>query len=273
MADDIPLCKETSCVHVYDTTDQQMEKIIDMCNKLHVKVPVLIITNSSSDAMVLKARLQAAGTEVDSIQLLLEHKIEGMALETVNNWREVVYHTTNQKNMAGHFRITITDNFGGGFYDLNLEGTMAVIITSIPAWERAWKSRTGSGDSRGQYAVVLNSMDKDSPLASVPDLLKDYSIRDDHQILIPNLYDESLIKAMLKIRDEAQKEKLLSLKEEILRGKRLNRLCDAFYIAYKRTTRSKEEVLLNKLLCDPMVDIDKAFRDLRQWRFQCLCSI
>jgi hypothetical protein len=268
MADD-KICKGKSCVHVYDTLKQQQDKIIDLCITLHVKVPVLVITKSSTEAIELKAeleaKLEAAGSEVDSIELSL-------ALETANNW----YHATNKKNMAGNFLITITDPFGGGCHDydfqdvaVDLQGGMAVIITSIPASERVWKQwkgRTGRRDNRGQYAVVLNSMDQDSPLASAPYLLKDHRIVNDSQVVIPNVYKESLIMRLFEIREETQKKKLLHLKAEILKGRRLNRLFDAFYTANKPINRTPQqrEVLI-KLLCDPMIvdpSIDKAFEDL-----------
>jgi hypothetical protein len=71
------------------------------------------------------------------------------------------------------------------------------------------------------------------------------------------------------MRDEGQQAKLDVIWNDIVTGRRLNRLCDQFYRVYgpmneQSWPRTQSEVMLRNLLCTPEIvpqEIDKAFSD------------
>ena len=286
---DAAVSNSKPCVHVYRTIDQQMAKVIELCTKLHSKVPVLVIAKSTKEATDLRDKLLAfmrqsapseTETETNCIQLFLEYKVGTMTLDK-ENWGKMVRRATTRHSEQGGFYITVTDPFGGRGHDFDVHddevnrlGGLAVIMTSIPASEREWiqwKGRTARKDNAGQYAVVLCSEGEDFPMKGSPELLRDYAMVDESDRAIPNIYNELLVGKLLAMRDEGQQAKLDVIGNDIVTGRRLNRLCDQFYRAYgpmneQSWPRTQSEVTLRNLLCTPEIvpqEIDKAFSDFR----------
>ena len=272
MAD--PLYPGVPCVHVYDTEDQQVDKIVEMCLRLHTKVPVLVIAKSPEEAIAIEAKVKAAlaerliGLYPNSssrnkyVQLFRQYKLNSITLDT-ENWEKIVSRATSKGPEEDRFCITITDPFGGRGHDFDVNndevnngGGLAVIMTFIPASKRVWMQclgRTSRKDNNGQYAVVLCA--DCSPVSSMKNSLVDYSLKDANATAIANLYKGSLIKELLTMQDDKQRKRLSSKEEEIVSGKRANRLCDLFYKAYGSMKEGKwpsckEHVELRALLAD-----------------------
>jgi hypothetical protein len=245
---DDPLYPGDSCVHVYDTENQQADKIVEMCLRLHIEVPVLVIAKSPEEAIAIEAKVKAALAErriglypngTKYVQLFREYKENSMTLDR-KNWGPIVSRATSKRPEEDRFCITITDPFGGRGHDydvldnkINSKGGLAVIMTFIPASERVWiqcLGRTARKDNMGQYAVVLCA--NCSPVSSMKELLVNYSLEDSNTAAIPNLYKKCLVKELLSVQDKKQKLKLDSKKEEIFLGKLENRMCDLFYEKY-----------------------------------------
>jgi hypothetical protein len=91
------------------------------------------------------------------------------------------------------------------------------------------------------------------------EFLVDYSLKDTNAAAIANLYEERLIQKLLSVQEAQQREKLSSKEEEIVIGKRVNRLCDLFYKAYGpmkegKWPSCKEDVELRTLLAETPYD-------------------
>ena len=97
------------------------------------------------------------------------------------------------------------------------------------------------------------------------EFLVDYILKDSNAAAIANLYEERLVEKLLSVQDAQQREKLSSKEEEIVSGKRVNRLCDLFYKAYGSMKEGKwpsckEHVELRALLAILVLPI-------------CICSL
>eukprot|EP01038_Epipyxis_sp_PR26KG_P004797 gene4797-6724_t len=280
---DDDLCKEVPCVHIYDDVQSQVDKIILICSKLYLKVPVVVIAKNTDEAIYIDAKLKESLNregEKCYVQLFLKYKVKSNELDK-ENWGHIVRRATAKKKDEDRFCITVTDPFGGRGHDydvnddeVNMAGGLAVIMTSIPLSEREWrqwKGRTARKDNNGQYAVVLCS--KDAPVSTRPYIVSDYVVKDARGINCPNLFKEEIIDKLLQIQDENTLQILKNLENENKDGRRLNKLCDLYYERYDAMSESTwpattEEVILRDLLNNPGAitskrAVDDVFNKLR----------
>ena len=290
-----PQHPDVPAVHVYDSVDQQVGKVVEMCLRMHLTVPVLVIARSTEEAIEIEAKVRAAitaqtpasapaaGSKNKFVQLFGQYKQGTMVLDQ-ENWDRIVRRATSKGPEEDRFCITVTDPFGGRGHDFDVHddevdrlGGLAVITTSIPASEREWrqwKGRTSRKDHKGQYAVVLCK--EHSPVSAAAEILVDYALkRSATHDAIPNLYEERLIDKLLSLQDANQLKKLEGLAVDIHRGRRLNRLCDLYYREYDSMNEATwpadaEEVKLRKLLSDntvAMAQVTSAFADYQLEEF------
>ena len=112
---------------------------------------------------------------------------------------------------------------------------MLVIATFIPESERdwiQWKGRTARSDNKGQYAVMLRRepLDKSDPVEQKDSaFLATYHKSE----MDKSCYNESIIPALLGIQDKKKEKKIQEDEGTIAKGKRLNELCDQYYLTHK----------------------------------------
>ena len=247
---------EEKAVHVYAEYAEQRAKVVKMCLDLHQRVPVVVICRNSDEAITIRNEVRTALKELlanrgvcfgaeeqpASLQLFLEFQ-EGTAVSDEHHWAGMVRKAvTRVESEENRFFITITDPFGGRGQDFDVSsdevqsnGGLAVIITSIPTSRREWLQwlgRTARKDCKGQYAVVL--CEKDQPVVKAKErgILNDRAIRNSTNQAIPNIYTEEIIQNLLDLQDANQKQTLDDLTTAIVSGRRLNRLCDVFWAKF-----------------------------------------
>lgn len=276
-----------SCVHVANSLDLQLRKVVEIAVRMYMKVPVLIIAKTTEEAYTIedkilrslsKCQFRSEDKKEDFVQMFLEMKKNSVKLDS-DNWSRIVHRATD-KLKKDRYCITITDSFGGRGHDfdvndddVNEAGGLLVIMTSIPASEREWrqwKGRTGRKDTRGQYAVVLNG--EDALLKDSGSILSKHQLKTESGEPLRNVYGEELIQKILDKQDDMQRKKLEDLEKTIKIGRRLNRLCDQFYASYnemkEETWPYSYQIKLRNLLvqyfCHVLYDqgITEAFKDL-----------
>lgn len=238
------------CVHVFPTRADHIDKIVRIAARMYVKVPVLIIAQTTDEAYLIaeklleyiqilhpteeeERRLPPGVNPSKFLQCFLKYKRNSTDVDE-NNWSTIIRDATQR--CEDRFRITVTDYFGGRGHDFDMHddeaesnGGLTVIMTSIPPSERdwkQWKGRTARRDNSGQYSVVLCTEDEIFRANSTSLVLADYQAEEDKNSC---RYSEKVIDRLLELRDESQKNKLNSLSIAIEKGRLLNELCDKFY--------------------------------------------
>ena len=130
---------------------------------------------------------------------------------------------------AGRWRVTVTDYFGGRGIDYRLSdedandaGGLMVIITSIPDSQREWvqwNGRTARQDKNGQISVLLHK--EQDLIAKNLDEINEDRVRQDPEIIAP----------LLEKLDTDVKKKLAKYKDTLVKGSRINALCEQVYQA------------------------------------------
>ena len=270
---DDPAKRGKPCVHVFPNQTEQIRKIVQIAARMHIRVAVLIIASTTAEAYLIadevekylretphvgcddeRALIQGF-QEKDCVQPFLQFVRDTMVPDK-ENWGRIISRATQR--LEDRFPITVTDPFGGRGHDFDVHdddvesnGGLAVIMTSIPASDREWrqwKGRTGRRDNSGQYSVVLCAEDALLKEAVTAGVLRDCQPEEDRNT---TRYAEKLITQLLDLQDRSQKDKLRNLEKTIYFGRRLNRLCDEFYLSYGSMSdtnwpKSDEEVKLRK---------------------------
>ena len=158
------------------------------------------------------------------------------------DWTQIVDKATAALPNTKSRRITVTDPFGGRGHDFSvrddhehveLHGGMLVITTFIPESERdwiQWKGRTARSDNKGQYAVMLR---RDPLEKSDPEKQKDPAFLAGFTLGGGARYNPSIIEELLGIQDKKKEKKIQEDEVTISKGKRLNELCDNYYLTHK----------------------------------------
>jgi hypothetical protein len=226
-------------VEVHFSETNHTEAIIRVALEKFTTVPVLIVTKSPNEARALakliEGRLAAAAhanargklPASDFVQLFLKLDDKGQHMP----WLNIIEKATElvSPGLATR-RITVTDPFGGRGHDFMVNdesaddnGGLMVITTLMPESERdwiQWKGRTARNDRKGQYAVILRA--SESPINNNEEILKEHRVSNTD-------YRPTIIDKLLELRDVQSKEKIDSMKDQVVRGQRLNELCDHFY--------------------------------------------
>lgn len=237
-------------VKVYKRKSDQYKAIVDLAVEKASFVPVLIIVNYPEKREMLEACLASVRRKgksytgdndpTDMVQLFAEFddKHEKM------NWVQIVDKATGALNGISTRRITVTDPFGGRGHDFSVRDNyeqveehegMLVITTFIPESERdwiQWKGRTARSDNKGQYAVILR---EENLSGKEPQEQKDDTFLSKYRVEggPSNHYNLDIIAGLLEVQDKKKEKQIIDDGVEILRGKRLNELCDKYYLTHK----------------------------------------
>lgn len=221
--------QECQGVDVFSTVEEQTRAIIKTCNEKHKDVPILVICATPPEATLLFTTLKGKLDEPDALQLFLEVDENGRR-GNHQVWDKIVSKATEQLS-SNHYRITITDYFGGRGVDYRItdervdeNGGFLIVVTAVPDSEREWvqwKGRTARQDHKGQYNAFL--VNTQAPLKDNWTEICEIQ---------PPLVGEKLMEKLLTLRDGEIKVKLTAHKQGLKDGMRANALCDNFYRTY-----------------------------------------
>lgn len=235
---------------------------------LHPKarhVPVLIVVNYKEKQDML-TKMQAGVSKQKRDWLGSSPASEFVQLfaardenDNQMNWAQIIDKATEGMPGTTSRRITVTDPWGGRGHDFSVRdghehveehGGFLVITTFMPESERdwiQWKGRTARSDNKGQYAVML----RQSPLEPFePAKQGDAAFLAQHRTE-GTVYRDDIIAALLAEQDAKTEAKIDKEKGNILGGKRLNELCDKYYLTHmtgKATTWTS--CLRDEKLCE-----------------------
>jgi hypothetical protein len=234
-------------VYVFESKKEQYKAIAELAVDKATNVPVLIIVPYTAkkemiNLLLTNVRMKdnkwlGGNAPEEFVQLFAQFDDDQNKMD----WTKIVDKATAAIPNTKSRRITVTDPFGGRGHDFSvrddhehveLHGGMLVITTFIPESERdwiQWKGRTARSDNKGQYAVMLR---RDPLEKSDPEKQKDPAFLAGFA-LGGARYNPSLIEELLGIQDKKKEEKIQKDEVTISKGKRLNELCDQYYLTHK----------------------------------------
>lgn len=260
-----PPTLDDGCVRIYRSESEQFRAVVNLAIEKASNVPVLIVAKYLEKNKILD-QCKAALSKKDSkwlgsnpasefVQLFAEVDNNGDRM----NWAQIVDKATAGLSGTNSRRITVTDPFGGRGHDFSVRdnhehvesyGGMLVITTFIPESERdwiQWKGRTARSDNRGQYAVIL----RESPLDTAdPQEQAQSAFLATHKMESYD-YKQEVVAALLAVQDKKKEEQIKSDQSNIIKGKRLNELCDNYYLTYETGKAGKwPSCKEDEVLCD-----------------------
>ena len=235
-------------VYIYDSKNKQYQAIADLAVEKATNVPVLIIVPYTAKEDMINLLLRNVRMKKGSKWLggnPPEEFVQRFAQfddhQNKMDWAQLIDKATAALPNTKSRRITVTDPFGGRGHDfcvrddrehVEAHGGMLVITTFIPESERdwiQWKGRTARSDNKGQYAVMIR---RDPLDKSDPEKLKDPAFLSTFGSG-ETRYNPSIIVELLGIQDKKKEAKIQEDEGTIAKGKRLNELCDQYYLTHK----------------------------------------
>jgi len=235
-------------VYIYDSKNTQYQAVADLAVEKATNVPVLIIVPYTAKEEMIKLLLRnirmkgskwlGGNAPEEFVQRFAQFDDD----QNKMNWAQIIDKATAALPNTKSRRITVTDPFGGRGHDfcvrddrehVEAHGGMLVITTFIPESERdwiQWKGRTARSDNKGQHAVVLrrDPLDKGDP-----EKLNDPAFLATYRSGGIGRYNPSIIVELLSIQDKKKEAKIQEDEGTISKGKRLNELCDQYYLTHK----------------------------------------
>ena len=237
-------------VRIFKSKVEQYQAIAELAVEMATDVPVLIIVPYTEKREMIEQVLKCI-RKMDSkwlggnapeefVQLFSQYDDDYKKMD----WTHIVDKATAAVPRTKSRRITVTDPFGGRGHDFSVRddhehveehGGMLVIATFIPESERdwiQWKGRTARSDNKGQFAVLL----RQDPLGpGDPAEQKDPAFLTAYDTggIDSSCHSQNIIGALLGIQDKKKEEQIKKGEETISKGKRLNELCDQYYLTHK----------------------------------------
>ena len=220
-------------VQVYGGTSAHLAAVKALALKHRSRVPVVVLCKNPQAARTTLQCFPQADREPQRsvVQLFLEFDEAGQRM----NYSSIVERATLPvgKGSSRLWPVTVTDVFGGRGQDYRVAdstvddaGGLLVIAACFPDTEREWtqwRGRTARNDRAGQYAVLLERSDE--PVSDDAALLTRHAVDTPPGVQ----HKRSLLDELLARRDGQCQDKVNREKEALLKGMRMNELCDKFW--------------------------------------------